>query len=337
MPDTLKTLLLRLARPKCLIDLAPGLAIGLVLALTMAMTGMPAMAQDNAGDVALEDFVGDVPPQFATLEEAVEAFQQALANDDLTAFAGLIGLDPERLASAEETAERFAEIQAAAARLLRVDETGQGQQRVAMLAMGDEIWPFPFPLAINDDRTWSFDTYAGLEEVINRRVGENELQAIATLRGYVEAQRDYAAADRDSDGVLEFAGQLVSSPGMTDGLYWPDDLGAGPSPGGAFIDEAELDNARSQNDGYFGYRFRILSAQGDNIAGGRYDYVINGNMIAGFGLIAWPVRYAETGVHSFLVNQAGIVYEKDLGENTAALADAITAFDPDDSWSLVSD
>jgi Protein of unknown function (DUF2950) len=136
--------------------------------------------------------------------------------------------------------------------------------------------------------------------------------------------------------VLEFAQKLISSEGATDGLYWPADLGAGESPAGEFVDQAELD-AAGQGDGYFGYRFRILPGQGDNIAGGAYDYVINGNMIGGFALIAWPVKYAETGVKTFAVNQQGIVYETDLGASTETIVKYIDRFNPDESWSVVSD
>jgi hypothetical protein len=187
------------------------------------------------------------------------------------------------------------------------------------------------------DGKWSFDTIAGLEEVINRRIGENELEAIETARAYIEAQRDYAMEDRDADGVLEYAQKLVSSDGQTDGLYWPVEQGDGESPAGAFVSEQQLRKAKEKGDGYFGYRFRILRAQGNNIAGGRYDYVINDNMIAGFGLIAWPVKYGETGVKTFAVNQAGIIYEKDLGPNTSALVRDIARFNPDKSWDVVND
>ncbi len=168
-----------------------------------------------------------------------------------------------------------------------------------------------------DDGKWYFDTYAGLEEIVNRRVGENELEAISTARAYVDAQQDYAEADHDGDGVLEYAQKLISTEGETDGLYWPTDDVNGESPAGDGIDLAELDKSKA-GEGYFGYKFRILTGQGDNIAGGAYDYVINGNMIAGFALIAWPAKYGETGVKTFAVNQHGVVYETDLGRSDGA-------------------
>ena len=188
------------------------------------------------------------------------------------------------------------------------------------------------PIAKTEDGKWAFDTYAGLDEIIARRVGENELTTIATVRAYVDAQTDYASLDRDSDGVLEYAQKLISSEGQTDGLYWPADQGDGESPAGPFVDESEVAAAK---DGYFGYRYRILTGQGDNIAGGAYDYVINGNMIAGFALIAWPVRYGVSGVKTFVVSHHGIVYEKDLGDSTEVIVPYIDRFNPDESWDVV--
>jgi hypothetical protein len=188
----------------------------------------------------------------------------------------------------------------------------------------------------SEDGKWAFDTVAGIEEIVNRRVGENEIQAIETARLYVQAQQDYAAEDRDSDGVLEFAQKLVSTDGQTDGLYWPIEQGDGESPVGPSIDIGALDKAKA-GDGYFGYKFRILKRQGANVAGGEYDYDINGNMIGGFALVAWPAKYAETGVSTFVINQAGIVYEKDFGADTSNIVSGIKTFNPNDSWSVVED
>jgi hypothetical protein len=185
------------------------------------------------------------------------------------------------------------------------------------------------------DGKWAFDTFAGLEEIENRRIGENELQTIETMRAYVDAQEEYASQDRDGDGVEEYAQKLVSSEGLTDGLYWPTDIENGESPAGN-LDQGELDDA-AKGEGYFGYKYRILTGQGDNIAGGAYDYVINGNMIAGFGLIAWPARYGETGVKTFAVNQSGVIYEVDLGPATADIVKYIDRFNPQDDWAIVAD
>jgi hypothetical protein len=272
------------------------------------------------------------PPSFGQPTEAVDAFKAALTAGDFDGVATLLGLDAAKLKDTEGAADTFAQMQKGATEQVVVAD--QGEQQI--IELGNQLWPMPFPLAKSGDGKWAFDTYAGIEEVINRRVGENEGEAVATARAYVEAQEDYLAADRDDDGVREYAQKLISSPGSMDGLYWPADAGNGESPAGAFADEGQRANVEG-NRGYYGYRFRVLTGQGDNVAGGAYDYVINDNMIAGFGLVAWPVTYAETGVHTYIVNKEGIVYQADLGAETEALVQSINRFDPDDSWQIATD
>ncbi len=155
------------------------------------------------------------------------------------------------------------------------------------------------------------------------------------MRLYVQAQEDYQTLDRDADGVREYAQKLISTEGQTDGLYWPIEQGDGEGPVGPSIDTGALEKAK--DDGYFGYKFRILKHQGGNVEGGDYDYVINGNMIGGYALMAWPARYAETGVNTFAVNQAGIVHERDFGVDTENIVAGIKSFNPNDSWSVVED
>lgn len=282
---------------------------------------------------SLSDYVAKKdPPLFDDPSAAVDAFKSVLAKDDFDGLAGLLGLDAAKLRTSEGVMDTFAQIQQGAAKTLIVRDLGDRKE----LDIGDKLWTLPFPITKGKDGKWTFDTYAGIEEIINRRVGENEIAAIETVRAYVDAQRDYAAEDRDGDGVLEYAQKLISSEGQADGLYWPSDETNGVSPAGDFINQAALDKAKKDN-GYFGYRFRILTGQGKNIAGGAYDYVINDNMIAGFALLAWPVKYAETGVHTFAVNHQGIVYQADLGPKTEAVASAIKQFNPDDKWQLTDD
>jgi hypothetical protein len=297
------------------------------------MVGATALSLVTATAQVSEDFADYVsaqePPLFSEPSEVVDAFKAALAADDFDALTELLGLDAAKLRTNEGVMDNYDLIRAGAAKQLVVRDLGDHM----VLEIGRILWPLPFPITKGDDGKWAFDTYAGIEEILSRRVGENEIQAMATARAYVDGQRDYASEDRDADGVLEYAQNIVSSEGQTDGLYWPPDQGDGDSPAGAFVNETALDKA-AQGDGYYGYRFRILTAQGANIAGGSYDYVINGNMIAGFALIAWPVSYGETGVNTFVVNHQGIVYEADLGENTEVVAREIDRFNPDDNWNV---
>ncbi|OAP36627.1 hypothetical protein AU381_19255 [Sinorhizobium glycinis] len=309
-----------------------GLLLGSVLSLALAIApGDAALAQAQPPDI--DDYAAaDDPPAFDDPAKAVEAFKERLAANDFDGLAKLLGLDAAKVRTGEDAMETFAQIREGAARNVRVREI-EGRK---VIEVGDRLWPLPFPISKGEDGKWAFDTHVGLEEIVNRRVGENELEAIETVRAYVEAQKDYASRDRDADGVLEYAQRLISSEGQTDGLYWPAGAGEETSPVGDAINEAALEKAKA-GEGYFGYRYRIVTSQGDNIAGGRHDYVINGNMIAGFALIAWPVAYAETGVKTFVVNQQGIVYERDLGASTEAIVPFIDRFDPDDKWTVVSD
>jgi hypothetical protein len=301
----------------------------MILSIGVGSLNLASAQEDNG----LSEYVSKKePPLFNDPSAAVEAFKSALAKDDFDGLAGLLGLDAAKLRTSEGVMDTYAQIRQGAAKTLILHDLGDRKE----LEIGDKLWPLPFPLAKGKDGKWAFDTHAGIEEIVNRRVGENELTAIETLRAYVDAQKDYAADDHDGDGVLEYAQKLISSEGKADGLYWPPDETHGVSPAGEYITQAILDKAK-KGDGYFGYRFLILTGQGKNIAGGAYDYIINGNMIAGFALLAWPVKYAETGVHTFAVNQQGIVYEIDLGPNTEALAGAIKLFNPDDKWELTGD
>ncbi|MEQ1953586.1 DUF2950 domain-containing protein [Mesorhizobium sp. CN2-181] len=331
----MNAILRHMMRTVCLSALAAGLAAMSPASWAQAQSDQPAQAADadEAGDdpgiFALES--DEDPPLFDNADAAVDAFKKALAADDFDGLAKLLGLDAKKLRQADGVMDTYAKIREGAAKELVVADIENGK----VLQIGEKLWPFPFPLLKGEDGKWAFDSEAGLEEIINRRVGENELEAIATVRAYVDAQEEYAEDDHDGDGVEEFAQKLISSEGATDGLYWPTDAEHGESPAGD-LNQAELEDAR-KGEGYFGYRFKILTGQGDNVAGDAYDYIINGNMIGGFGLLAWPVKYGETGVKTFAVNQQGIVYETDLGEATGQIVKYIDRFNPDDTWDVVND
>ncbi|WP_162918472.1 DUF2950 domain-containing protein [Taklimakanibacter deserti] len=280
---------------------------------------------------SIERFFGDEPQTFKEPAEAVEAFKAKMIAKDVPGLAQIIGLDAKEIAKTEDFDKRLTELQTATKEKVEVKETKPDRREILL---GNLLWPFPFPL-VKSAKGWQFNTEEGLEEILVRRIGENEIEAIENSRNYITAQQDYASEDRDDDDVLEFAQKLMSTEGAHDGLYWPAD-DDGESPAGRFVEEAKLGQTGAPADqGYFGYRFRILGGQGNNVAGGRYDYVINGNMIAGYALVAWPARYGETGIKTFLVSHHGTVYEKDLGPNTAKLVQQIKRFNPDKTWNEV--
>jgi hypothetical protein len=213
------------------------------------------------------------------------------------------------------------------ATVLRPDGDGR---YVAVL--GRRAWPMPIPI-VEDKGAWRFDTAAGVEEVTNRRIGRNELAAMEFARKYVEAQRQYASIDRTGNEVLKYAQKLRSTPGLKDGLFWESSSGEATSPLAPFAAErSEFLAGRDEGDPYLGYYYRILTKQGADAPGGAYDYVINGNMIAGFALIAWPADYGNSGVMTFMISHQGKLLEKDLGPDTEKVAAAITTYDPDPGW-----
>jgi hypothetical protein len=190
---------------------------------------------------------------------------------------------------------------------------------------------------------WAFDTEAGKTEIVNRRIGRNELLALQAVRAYVEAQREYAEHDHDGDGVLEYATKFRSSPDKKDGLYWPTGEDGEISPIGPFVAAAQslgyLKNTdpSAPPEPFRGYYFKILTSEGTNAPGGKYDYIVNGNMIGGFALVAYPAEYGDSGIMTFIVNQQGRVYEKDLGTNTTKIAEAMMMYDPDKTWKVSPD
>ncbi|HZZ94612.1 MAG TPA: DUF2950 domain-containing protein [Usitatibacter sp.] len=206
----------------------------------------------------------------------------------------------------------------------------------AVLQVGNDAWPFPAPI-VKHGATWSFDANAGREEILNRRVGRNELDAMQTMLAIVDAQREYAQGDADGNGYADYALRFRSTPGKKDGLFWPSADGEPQSPLGPLVAVAAKEGYGKQAKGakreaYHGYYYRILTAQGKNAPGGAYDYMVKGKLLGGFAVVAWPANYGSSGVMSFLVNHDGVVYEKDLGAQTNALASSMSVYNPDATW-----
>ena len=266
---------------------------------------------------------------------AVEAFQAALEKDNIEALLKIF--DPkfkQELIGGDPAAFQHDRQQVLSAMQDTWELRDDGDDR-KVLIIGPDAWPFPFPLVKSGNR-WRFDTESGIEEVIQRRIGENELNAIAMCGEYLEAQLKYAEKDRDGDEVLEYAQQITSSPGQKNGLYWPSEDGQDVSPFGPLVADARgYLQGRKPGDPYKGYYFMILTRQGEKQPGGRYDYIINGNMIAGFGLISYPADYGNSGIMSFVCNHQGKVFQADLGKNTALIARGIDVYDPNEIWGLV--
>ncbi len=205
----------------------------------------------------------------------------------------------------------------------------------ATLLVGDSDFPFPIPLT-QKDGSWRFDAAAGREEILARRIGRNELAAIQVCLAYFDAQNDYADVTPKADGMAVYAQRIVSRPGTKDGLYWPSAEGEQPSPIGEEVADATRRGYRVGSGAPFhGYYYKILTRQGATAPGGAHDYVVNGKMVGGFALVAWPAEYGNSGLTTFLINHEGAVYEKDLGENTKKIASSITSFNPDHTWKKV--
>jgi hypothetical protein len=282
----------------------------------------------------------DLGKPFATPEAAVSALAAAAGAQDANALRVLFGSaaadlqNPDRVQAAND----FIEFTAAFNQAQRIVRKSDSQ---CALYVGTNSWPFPIPL-VKQEGQWRFDTAAGKDELLNRRIGENELAALEAVRAYVEAQREYAAKDRDNDEVLEYAQRISSTPGTKDGLYWPPELDGEVSPLGPHAAQAQAQGyfrsgpreEGAQPEPFHGYFFKILTRQGKSAPGGKYDYIVNGNMIGGFALVAWPAEYGHTGIMTFIVNQQGRVYQKDLGPLTAKTAAAMKSYDLDKTWTI---
>ena len=300
------------------------LASGLGLALLALALPVSASAEDEQ--------------TFASPQEAVNALVTAAKTNDTNAIHSIFGATGHDLIS-PDVVQATEEYKLFVQHLTEKTKLASNSDSNVTLEIGADGWPFPIPL-VKQDSKWFFDTAAGAEEILNRRIGMDEIGAINVCNAYVDAQREYASQDRMGDGVLAYAQFLRSTPDTHDGLFWPTNQpGEELSPLGPLVAQARVEgyfrSAKMLNDEqapYHGYYFKILTRQGKHAPGGKYNYIINGRMIAGFALVAWPAEWGNTGVMTFIVNQQGKVYQKNLGSKTAKIAKAITTYDPDDTW-----
>jgi hypothetical protein len=271
---------------------------------------------------------------FATPEEAVDALIAAGEKQDNAGLQALLGADTEKLlSSGDAVADRRAR-DAFLARYRSHHELAAGNSDQLVLMTGDDRWPLPIPLVRTNGRWW-WDAAAGADELIKRRIGADELRTIDVMRGFVAAQNDYAASGHDGARAGAFAQRLRSAPGKQDGLYWEVKSGQPPSPAGPLLAAAHSEGYGTGSGSgapYHGYLFKLLTSQGSAANGGARDYLVDGRLTGGFALLAYPASYGSSGVMTFMVNQDGVVWQRDLGEDTATAAATITQFNPDDNW-----
>ena len=310
-----------------------GILPAIAVAVAMALGSLPAgAAEAPAGTAAQSRAVTQVA--YPSPELAARALYDAVKAQDVTSIYRVLGPGSDKLiytgddVANRQMRERFV---AAYDTLFKFERQGDAK---AILIVGAQESPFPFPL-VRSAKGWMFDAKAGAEEIINRRIGENELFAIKSCLAYSDAQQEYAEADRDGDGLIEYAQKFRSSEGKRDGLFWPVAEGEPLSPLGPFA-------AQVKSEGYsakdarpvplHGYYYRILTSQGKDAPGGAYDYVAKGHLIGGFAVVAFPARYGSSGIMTFIVNHDGQVYSRDLGRKTTAIADKMTRYNPDAGW-----
>jgi Protein of unknown function (DUF2950) len=271
---------------------------------------------------------------FPTPEEGVQALLEAAQKHDQTTLLAILGPEAQSLVSTgdpvsdRESGERFAKSYEEAHTLVPSGDTK------VVLQIGKDEWPFPIPL-IKGSAGWRFDTQAGKEELLNRRIGRNELDVIQVCLAYVDAQREYYTRNPLNGALLQYASKFISTKGKRDGLYWDTSAAEPPSPLGPLVVRARREGykrAAGKPTPYHGYYYKMLTRQGPDAPGGAYDYVVRGQMIGGFALVAYPAQYGSSGIMTFIVNHDGVVYEKDLGPNTAATAQSMTKFNPDKTW-----
>ena len=276
---------------------------------------------------------------FSSPDSATAALVAALEKHDVVTLRRLLGPETEGLLGTGDTASDRRDREAFLARYRVRHQLVAGGPDDVILQVGEDKWPLPVPLLRQNGR-WHFDADAAAQELLARRIGANELHTIDVIRGYVEAQQEYASAGHDGDAPGIYARVLRSDPGRQNGLYWQVSAGEAPSPAGPFLAAAAAEGYKASAGAngpapYHGYVYRMLFSQGPAAEGGGREYVVGGKLTGGFAVLAYPADYGETGIQTFIVNQDGLVWQRDLGEKTAEVAAAITRFNPDSSWTPI--
>ncbi len=322
---------------------------GIVLAGALFLSACASQAMATAGDrsvaaAAAHHGEAGVPGSgqelFATPDDAVVALLKAVQSNDHKDLQTIFGPDAHDLVTGDPVADAN-NYKSFAQRTLEKADLEERNANTMILHIGTEDWPFPIPLSKNADGKWFFDTNAGRNEILARNIGADELQTISICRAYVQAQREYAMQDHNGDEVLEYAQRLNSSAGKQNGLYWDAAADQPQSPFGPLVAQASaegyapISGSPHNPQPFHGYYYRILKSQGDAAPAGAYNYVVNGHMIAGFALIAYPADYGKSGVMTFIVSHQGKVYQSDFGPTTGDKAKAIQTYNPDKSWTPV--
>jgi len=283
--------------------------------------------------------VSDVQKSFETPQQAADSLIQAAGNYDVSALVAIFGPEGKDFVSSADPVQdknlvtKFA-AKAREKHFVTIDPKTKAR---AVLMIGNDDWPFPVPI-VKKQGKWHFDSNQGRQEILLRRIGANELDAIQICRGFVEAQKEYASEIHDNSGVNQYAQKIISTPGKQDGLYWQNADGTSGGPIGEAVARAIQEGyVPGKTSGYHGYYFKVLKGQGPAARLGQLDYVINGAMIGGFALVAFPADYRVTGVKTFMVSYDGVVYEKDLGPDTLNLAKNIERYNPDKTWHRTND
>ena len=302
-------------------------AVGAAAIIALAYTGVSIAASASQ-------------KSFASAEEAVKALMAAAKDNNDKEVLSIFGPSGKELIF---SGDKVADKRRREEFIKAYDEKNKLVQEgdSIVLVIGKNDWPFPIPL-VKKGTAWVFDTEKGKQEVLNRRIGENELFTIQTLLAVVDAQREYAMKDRNKNGLLDYAQKFFSDPGKKNGLYWEAKAGEAPSPLGPIIAEARSEGyqgTRVNGSGgpYHGYHYKMLMAQGKDAPGGAYSYLVKGKMIGGFAVVAYPAEYDNSGVMTFIVNHDGKVFQKNLGKNTASVAKAMKEYNPDSTWSQVKE